>query len=137
MEVVDLDVLRLAPKLIRLGNKEIDVSFIPCGITFEIDKIIAELNKYTLDELQGNVEKELLLELDERTSIQKERSLKIKSAFDLSIELCAMFCSHKYPEMDVEWFKNNTDAIQIQAFASAIRAALTHSYSGVKKDLKN
>jgi len=136
MEVIDLDVLRLPPKMIRLGNKEIDVSFIPCGITFKIDTLIAELNKYSLDELKFD-EKELLLSNEEQSKIRGERSAKIKSAFELSLELCATFCEYKYPEMNVDWFKNNSDAIQIQAFTSAIKTALAHSYSGVTKDLKN
>ena len=43
MEVVDLDILRPAPRMIKLGGHKIDLSFVPCGITFDIDKISRRL----------------------------------------------------------------------------------------------
>ena len=47
-KVIDLDILRPDSKLIKLGGKEIDVSFIPCGITFELDSIVQQLLKVLL-----------------------------------------------------------------------------------------
>jgi hypothetical protein len=136
MEIEDLDVLRPTAKIIRIGQKEIDVSFIPCGITFEIDLLINELNKFSLDKLKGSI-KELELPEEEQIKIKEERQASIKKAFELSLDLCAAFCSHKYPEMDKQWFKDNTDALQVQKFSAAIRAALVRAYAGVKNDLKN
>ena len=35
--IVDLDILKPPKKIIKLGGVQIDVSFVPCGITWEID----------------------------------------------------------------------------------------------------
>lgn len=118
MKVKDLDVLRPESKLIKLNGKEIDVSFIPCAITFDIDEIIKELSGITENDIRTNPE-------------------YTKKAFDLSIKLCAIFCQHNYPEMDEDWFRNNTDALQIKAFAESIKEALTRAYSGIEEYGKN
>lgn len=118
MKVEDLDVLRPEPRIVRLGGKDIDVSFIPCGITFSIDRIIAELSKMNSETLLSNGE-------------------ETKRAFDLSIELCVAFCSHKYPELDKEWFLGNVDARQITSFSGAIKDALVRAYAGIEAQTKN
>lgn len=112
MKIEDLDIVRPASKFIRLGGKDLDVSFVPCGITFEVDAVIQELGKIDQSKLQTSPE-------------------ETRNAFNLSIKLCALFCSHKYPHMDIDWFQSNTDALQIQLFSTAIREALIRSYSGV------
>lgn len=111
MKIEDLDILRPEPRMLRLGGNDVDVSFIPCGITFELDKIMVEL---------GRISQEAVMDGSETT----------RRAFDLSIDLCAAFCRHKYPEMTREWFMDNVDARQIQAFASAVRDALQRAYAG-------
>jgi hypothetical protein len=119
MKVEDLDILRPDPKMIRLGGKDIDVSFIPCAITCEIDSIIQELSTISQEDILSN----------EGTT---------KKAFDLSVKLCSTFCEHKYPELDEEWFMNNTDAKQLQKFSAAIRDALVKAYStGSEDEAKN
>jgi hypothetical protein len=110
MRVLDLDVLRPEKRMIRIGGKDIDVSFIPCGITFDIDSIVQELS--------GIDQQKILLNGEET-----------KRAFDLSVKLCSVFCSRKFPELDEEWFNNNTDARQIKEFSSAIKDALVRAYS--------
>jgi hypothetical protein len=117
-EVKDLDVLRPKVKIIRLNNNDIDVSFIPCAITWEVDKIIQELAK---------IGQEKLLENGEET----------KRAFELSVQLCAVFCEHKFPEMTYEWFMENCDAGQIKEFSDSIKDALTRAYSGIRVEGKN
>lgn len=118
MKVEDLDVLRPESRIIRLGGKDIDVSFIPCGITFEVDKIIQELGKMDQEKMAMNGE-------------------ETRRAFDLSISLCVAFCSHKYAELDENWFRENTDARQIQAFSEAIKDALMRAYKGAESNSKN
>jgi hypothetical protein len=113
MKVEDLDILRPEERIVRIGGKDIDVSFIPCGITFEIDRIMQELTSMNQSEIVSNLE-------------------KTKRAFELSIDLCAAFCSHKHPEMDAQWFKDNADVHQVGAFSTAIRDALTRAYAGVE-----
>lgn len=112
--VVDLDVLKPEPRIVKIGGKSIDVSFIPCGITFSIDQIIRKLSKVKPEEI-------------ETTS----------DAFDLTVELCATFVAHEYPEMDEAWFRKNTSAGQIKMFAEAVKDALMASYRGIEEYGKN
>lgn len=107
MKVEDLDILRPQPKFFRIGGKDVDVSFIPCGITFEIDRIVNGLNKF------------VNLDSDE----------SIKEAFRLTVELCVAFCSWKNPELDYEWFQANTSAAQVKLLADGIKDALTKAYA--------
>jgi hypothetical protein len=118
MKIEDLDVLRPEPKFIRLGEKEIDVSFIPCGITFEVDKIVQELATMTQEVIGDN-------------------STGTKRAFELSIKLCVLFCERKHPELNEEWFLDNIDALQIKKFTEAIQEALMRAYRGIDLSVKN
>lgn len=118
MKVEDLDVLRPEARMIRIGGKDIDVSFIPCGITFEVDSIVRELQTIGMDKLMQNGE-------------------DTRKAFELSVRMCSVFCSRKNPEMDEAWFMENADANQIRVFSGAIKDALVKAYSGVKADPKN
>ena len=116
-KVLDLDVLRPAKDTVKLGGKDIDVSFLPLGLTFDIDDIITESSKLDQKKLTAN------------------DSAEIKKAFNLSVKLCVVFCEHQYPEMDRAWFDNNTTAIQIKQLGEKIREALTRAYEGI--DPKN
>lgn len=112
MTVEDLDVLRPEPRIIKLDGNDIDVSFIPCGITFDVDRITSALSKFTNDQIMADPE-------------------AAHAAFDLTVEMCAIFCERKYPHMTKEFFYENVDVQQVQHFASAIRDALTRSYKGI------
>lgn len=118
MKIEDLDVLRPEKKIVRIGGKDIDVSFIPCGITFEVDKIVQEL---------GMMGKENIADNGQGT----------KRAFDLSVKLCSLFCERKYPELNEEWFLDNVDTLQIKHFADAIQDALMRAYNGIEANPKN
>jgi len=117
-EVLDLDILRPATKKVKLAGKEIDVSFIPCGITFEVDSIIRELSGFDEEKIKT----------DETT---------IKRAFDLALNLCSAFCSLKHPEMTPDWFRLNTSPEQVNALTNKIKQALSDSYIGVERYGKN
>jgi hypothetical protein len=120
--VINLDILRPKRKVILLNGKEIDVSFIPVAITFELDALVQDMGalgmKYSEEELSSNPE-------------------AIKSALDLTIKMCAAFCSWQFPEMDEEWFKNNTDAYQMNIFATHIKDTLMKSLKGIGTKRKN
>jgi len=120
--IVDLDILRPEARMVRLAKKEFDVSFVPTGCTFEIDTIVRELQNITL--------KAGAKELTDDTAATKK-------AFDLTIRLCVAFISHKCPEMDVNWFLENTSPQQVKVFAEAIKEALVSSYAGVEAYSKN
>lgn len=116
--IIDLDLLRPKKKIVKLAGKEIDVSFIPCGITFEIDSFIREINLS---------DKEQLLQGGEET----------KRIFDATIKLCSTFCKIKYPEMNEEWFRSNVSPEQVQILAEAIQESLLQGYKAVEEYSKN
>lgn len=117
-KVIDLDILRPEPQSIKIGGKEIDVSFIPCGITFDLDAIVQQLVKLDKKKIESD-------------------PVEMRRAFDLGVRLCAVFCQHKYPEMDEGWFLENASSIQVNGFTNAIQKALFDSYSGVTAHSKN
>lgn len=112
MKIQDLDVLKPEAKFVKIGGKEIDVSFIPCGITFEIDKIANEL--LSIDIVAAGKGGE-----------------ETRKAFNLSVKLCATFCSFQHPELDENWFMNKASPAQVGAFADAVKDALYKAYVGV------
>jgi len=116
-DVLDLDALRPAKRIVKLGGKEIDVSWVPVGITFELSDIINRSAKLDQKKLSGNDAEETMI------------------AYDLTLEMCVVFCSWKHPEMDKQWFRENVDNAQLTVLADEIRKALVRSYEGV--DLKN
>lgn len=116
--VVDLDILRPDPKVLRLGGNDIDVSFVPCGITFELEQMTR-----AMAELSG-------------ADMETDREAGRKG-FELAIDLCSLFCRRKHVEMTREWFLENTDAGQVMVFAEAIKTALLKSYEGVGRYQKN
>ena len=118
MQVEDLDILRPTARILRLGGKDIDVSFIPCGITFEVDKLVRDLQTINAEKIQENGD-------------------DTKHALNISIDLCVAFCSHKYPEMDRAWFASNVDVQQVKQFVEAIQEALIRAYAGVQVESKN
>ena len=115
--VIDLDVLRVKKKIVKLGGHEIDVSFVPLGITFDLDEIAQKMMKLDQDKIIDG------------------KSVESKKAFDLAVELCACFCGWKHPEMTAEWFNENVDGTQLTALANVIRETLQRAYDGI--DLKN
>ena len=111
-EIIDLDILRPTKKILKLDGKEIDVSFIPTAITFDIDDMLRELRSISKKEIEKGKE-------------------ECRKAFDLSIKICVAFTENSYPEMDYDWFCKNTTAPQVSAFIKEIESALVSSYKGV------
>lgn len=117
-KIIDLDILRPEPQLVKIDGQQVDVSFIPCGITFELDAIVQELVKLDGSKVQSD-------------------PVEMRRAFDLGVKLCSVFCQHTYSYMDEEWFRNNTTSEQITAFANAIQSSLMKMYSGIGDHAKN
>ena len=113
MEILDLDLLRPEPKMVKLGGKEIDVSFIPCGITFDIDKITRDITELDFKKVQ-------------------EGGAETKKAFRLSMQLCAVYCQTSHPEMNEAWFEKNTTPPQVNALVMAIKETLFKGYEQVQ-----
>ena len=113
MDVLDLDVLRPAKKIVKLGGMDIDVSFMPLGLTFDIDDITRDMSALDSKKLDANDPEE------------------VKKAFNLSIQLCVIFCQHQHPEMDRAWFDHNTSAAQVRELGNEIKDALQRAYEGI------
>lgn len=117
-DIVDLDILRPKKVCVQLAGKTIDVSFIPVGITFEIDQIVRELMALNQKEIQAG-------------------GADTKKALDLTIRLCATYAGIDHPEMTEEWFRKNVDAKQTARMADIVKDALLRSYEGVREYGKN
>ena len=117
MTVIDLDVLRPEKKVVKIGGKDIDVSFIPCGITFDIDSLMQEI-----------------MALDHKAV--SAGGDEAKKAFNLSVRLCATFCSWEHPELDEKWFMSNASPQQLGAMAGAVQEALNQAYAGIETPQK-
>jgi len=117
MKVQDLDVLRPEKKVVKIGGKEVDVSFVPCGITFDIDEIVTEI-----------------MQLD-RVEVMKGGDVA-KKAFMLSVRLCATFCKYKYPELDEDWWMNEASPVQLRHFSESVQDALRQAYAGIENPPK-
>lgn len=117
-KIIDLDILRPEPRIIKLAGREIDVSFIPCGITFALDATLREL--FALDQ--------------EKVKIEESEQ---KKAIGLTAQLCAIFCQIKHPEMDADWFMENASPTQMKMFGEAIQDTLTKIYQEIGEHSKN
>ena len=115
MKIVDLDVLKPEARIVRLGGNDIDVSFLPSGITFQIDALLNKL--YAISSS------------DEKMEVLAEGGEEAAEAYELAVEICSCFCARKFPEMDIDWFKANCNGAQIVAFTKAIQGALTQAYN--------
>jgi len=125
-QVIDLDILKPEKRIIKLGGKEIDISFIPLAITFDVDQIMREMNAMQI---------EMYSKTDELSD--DEVQLIIKKIADKTVKLCSLFCSWKYPEMDENWFMNNANAQQLHFFTAEIKVLLDEAYKGAEEYGKN
>ena len=116
-KVTDLDALRPPKNLVKIGGEEIDVSFIPCGITFEAEELSQQIFKMDPKAVQAG-------------------GKQTKIAFDLTIKLCSLFCSCKHPELDETWFRQNCDPIQLGKLSEKIIESLSKSYEAVDEHKK-
>jgi len=123
-DIRDLDILRPKTSIVKLGGEEIDVSFIPCGITFDLSELLNQIQ-----------------ELSPKTEAEREAfvndAAKIKRGFDLSIDICVLFCSRNNPKLNKEFFLSHADTIQVRALVEEIKTALYKSYEAVEKYGKN
>jgi|WetSurMetagenome_2_1015567.scaffolds.fasta_scaffold308766_1 hypothetical protein len=118
--VMDLDIIRPKANIVKINNKEFDLSFIPVGITFEVDELVNQK----------------LAKLDYQ-KLEKRDNEEIKKAFDLSIELCVTLLSFWDSSITKEWFLKNISSGQVEKLVEVIKTALEISYEGIKQYGKN
>ena len=113
-KVVDLDILRPPKKIVKIAGKQVDASYVPVALTFDIDKLMRELATVTSEE--GAAENE------EAT----------RRVLDIECELCGLFASWQHAELTGDFFKQNADVGQINAFVEVIRETLERAYAGIE-----
>ena len=102
----DLDILRPPSEYVKLGGKEIDISFIPSGIAIDIIMLKEKLDKAD--------------ESDE--------------SFGLAADLCASITGIQHKEMDKEWLMKNTSMEQLYAMMKFVFTAVNRSLETVGDD---
>ncbi len=135
--IQDLDILNPPSNIVLIGGEKIDLSFIPTGITFKVEKLISTINKIMININKLQKEREELKDeesLEENENKLDEENEKI---FNYSIDLCTLFCSLKHPKLDRDWFLKETQPVQIRAIVDEIKKALEASYKAVEKYGKN
>jgi len=111
--VHDLDVLRPPKEFVRLGGKDIDVSFIPSGVAIDIMGMQQELNDLT--------------NTPEKLKKVEAGGKEARRSFEIAAELCAAITQSQYPDMNKEWLLVNTDVIQIKALMDYVTRAVFNS----------
>jgi hypothetical protein len=117
-QVLDLDILRPKTRNVKIGGREFDLSFIPVGITYEIDALVRQVLTLNLKELGKNGE-------------------ETKKGLDLSVKLCVCFLQFKDPTCSEAWFLANVSPAQTEKLATIIQETLQESYEGIQKYGKN
>jgi hypothetical protein len=119
----DLDVLRPKPEFVKLGGKEIDISFIPSGVALEIMSL-----RSTLESLTDTAEKVAEIEAGGDAALK---------SFEITAEICAKITETQHKEMTKEWLLKNTDVLQLKALIEYITQAMLSSLEAGGVDIKN
>ena len=115
--VVDLDVLRPEQVIVKLGGNDIDVTIMPLALTFDVSDLLTKSAALDQKKLTANDPKE------------------VQKAFDLTVDMCVLFCEHQFPDMNRDYFTSKVTVAEINALGTEIRDALTRAYGGI--DPKN
>ena len=118
--IQDLDILRPPPEYVRLGGKDIDISFVPAGVAIDILSLQDQMT-----ELAGTDE------AVERLTKDREASLRL---FSLQAEYCAKLTSAQFPEMDKDWLLKHTSVRQLKILIARVTAAVTRSLAAVEDE---
>jgi translation initiation factor 2 alpha subunit (eIF-2alpha) len=105
-------------EIVKLAGEEIDISFIPCGVSIPLlskyDKWVSESKKEGVEKIKNNVE------------IAQDN-------FKMQAEILSMFTSYTNPKLDYEWLLHNADLYQISSFMQLLIKSIT---SYIKKSQK-
>ena len=118
--VHDLDVLRPQPEYVKLGGKNIDISFIPSGIAMDAMRMQEELQKLT--------------NTPEKIKRVHAGGKEAQRTFEIAAELCAGIIKNQHPEMDKEWLLGHTDVLQIKALIGFVTTAVSRSLEGAEDE---
>lgn len=118
-KIHDLDILRPKPEYVRLGGKDIDISFIPSGVAMDIMALQSELKELT----------------DSPEKIDRVRAGgdEARRSFEIAAELCAAITASQHEEMTKEWLLKHTDVIQVRALMDHITKAVFKSLESAEE----
>ncbi len=120
----NLDVLRPPPEYVILGEKKIDISFIPAGVAMDMMTLQQELSKLT--------------DTPEKLKKVVAGGKAAGRTFEIAADLCAAITSSQHPEMDKDWLLKNTDVLQIKALVEYVTTAVSRSLDSAEDDeIKN
>ena len=117
-EVRNLDLLKPETHEVELLGKTLDLSFMPCGVVFDINDVVSELAALT----DGKME-----ELSEGGNIARK-------AFELTVKLCAIVTESQYPELTAKYLQDHMSIRQLEALAGEIRGLLDRELAAVGGD---
>jgi len=127
----DLDEKDRQPEKIRICGREIDISFIPAGIS------IPMMNKY--DEYYKILQSSKVINSD--GTVNKNAEIELakspdKTAENLNkmIDIISLFTAHKEPDMTKEWIEKNLSIQQVASFMSHLVKAITKGMRKNKTD---
>ena len=109
----DLDVLRPPPEYVRLAGKDIDISFVPSGVSVDISNVLRRLQELDIDTEN----------LDETA----------EEGVEIMAELCALITIKQYPEMNRDWLLAHTSATQLRKLLEHITDAMNRSIANIKE----
>lgn len=118
-KIHDLDILRPKPEYVRLGGKDIDISFIPSGVAMDIMALQSEL-------------KELTDSPDKMAAVQAGGEAA-KRTFEIMAELCAAITSSQHEEMNKDWLLKHVDVFQIKALMEHVTKAVFKSLESAEE----
>lgn len=119
-QIHDLDILRPPAQYVRLGGKEIDISFIPSGLAMDIMALQTELQEMT--------------NTPEKLAKIQTGGAEARRSFEIAAELCAGITKSQHPEMDKAWLLRNTDVIQLKALMEFITRAVFKSLESAEDE---
>lgn len=119
--VYNLDEKVKPPEVIILGGVEMDISFIPCGVSIPLLKAYDEYVKHLTEH---------------GSSIIKNDLEKAKENADLVIKVVTIFTKFKDPKLHEEWILNNCDMKQIGFLMTKLINTIMSSISSNEDDNK-
>ena len=114
--VLNLDLLRPEGRIVMIAGKEVDLSFIPCGIVFDVNDAVMQL-----DEIVREVGQVKML------AGGKEAG----RAFDVMIKLCAIVTECQHPELTEEFLRRNLSVKQLELLAEEIKDLLARELAQI------
>jgi hypothetical protein len=119
------------PEYIKIAGRELDISFIPSGISIPLlgkyQEYVEILKTNKVINSDGTANKEA----EEELSGKPDKALE---SMDIMTDMVCMFTEYKDPEMTREWVGHNTNLKQLARLIVLITGSLTRDMKKKKDD---